>query len=442
VAPPRYITGDRVLGPSPARDMYVARIGSALNPRRIASILTQADTGKTAALHDLLNELRQKDPSLHSLLQTRELALLACGRSIQDYVAPGQDEPDTQAKEIGAFCREFVEGIDGLEAAEAHLLDANVKAFSIAEIEYDRRDIGVVPVALHTVHGRRWEVSDQQRIVFSDGGEFNPPVDVLGQYPLRFVVHTPRVNGDQLAREGLGRCLAWFSCFENWAWRDWLLFAELFGKPWRIVEYDETYQGTDDTEIKAALDSMTASTYGIFPAGAKMRVEWPNATGGSSGSGSPAAALIDKCTAWKSLAVIGQQMTISETTGGLGGKGDARDKVRKDILQADGIALGSRLRWALLAPAVRFKFGAKATPPHWVYDTEDEADIKSFAESIDILADRMDVPVGYVRDKAGIPRPQPGEDVLRASATTATPADQPDAQDTPDSPDAQDSSKA
>lgn len=199
-----------VVGPSPARNMYAARIGSALTPRRISTIMTMADTGYVSAWHDLLNEIRQKDGALHSVLQTRETALLSKGWDLSPWKEEGSDDVSPQDEEIAGFCRGAIREIKGFERNLAHLCDAVYKAFSISEILWKKRaDGALVPHCLNAIQGRRWKVSQEQTLGLYDGAQYAPPLEVIRDYPSRFIVHTPRVNGDQLAREGLGRCLVW-----------------------------------------------------------------------------------------------------------------------------------------------------------------------------------------------------------------------------------------
>lgn len=396
--------------------MYVSRIGSALTPRRIATILSLADTGYVAQWHDLLNEIRQKDAALHSLLQTRETALLSRGWDTAPFIAAGVKEPKKRDEKIAAFCKDSLASACGFNRALSHLLDANYKGFSVVETLWKKRSDGkVVPVDFTPIQGRRWFIEETQDLTLYDDGGRIPRADVLRQYPGRFICHKPRVNGDQLAREGLGRCLVWYSAFGTWAWRDWLMFAELFGKPNRHVEYDpETYQADTDEQVKAALDAMSSSGYAIFPKGAKLITEWP---AGGKGGASPADGIIEKAAEWMALAVIGQRQTISKVTGGMGSSGDVRDLVRKDILKADDEALGETIREQLLVPLVMLNYGPKAAACFFGFDVEDPSDLSAFATAIGGLKlAGLKIPTAYVYETTGIPKPIGDEPTLGTDA--------------------------
>lgn len=409
--------GPSLTGPSPVRDMYVTRIGSALTPRRVSSILSVADQGEPAQWHDLLNELRQKDAVIHSVLQTREDALLGCPWTVQPVVAFGKRRPTRRAEKVAAFCAEWLRQIPQWDRSLAHLLDAIYKGFSVCEITWAKRGRHLVPVGLHPIQGRRWAFDDTQTLRFYDDGlRAYPGDDVIRQYPARFLVHQPRVNGDAPTREGLGRVLVWLACFASWSWRDWMLFAELFGKPWRILTLDRSNNVQDEDEAAAEeiVQDATSSTSILLYENMKLDIRWPDAPGGASSSPSPA--IIDKAAQHIALATLGQLGTTGSVQNGLGGKGDAREKVRADILHADGMGLAATLRH-LLTWMVAVNFGAAEPVPTLVFSTDDIGDTDRAAKVLDTAVNKLSLPVSQAHAYAtlGIPQPSPGEALLRAA---------------------------
>jgi phage gp29-like protein len=409
------------LGPSPARDMYAARLGSLLKPARIAQILTLADQGQPADLHDLLNELRQKDGVLHSVLQTREDALLGVGWTIQPFVAPSKKKATAQNEKIAALCSEWVGQIKGLDRAIAHLADANYKGFSVCEILWKKQGKYIVPSELLCHQGRRFAFDETQKLRwYDDGLKLFPGIDFLGQWPHRFLVHQPRINGDSPSREGLGRTLVWLVCWRVWAWRDWMLFSELYGKPWRIVTIKREGGGDEDLEAAHDIaDNATSSTSIVKYDSVDVEFAWPESKGGSQSSPSPS--ILGEASKDIALCVLGQQATTGQVTGGLGGKGAAHENVRKDILKADDRAESGTLKDGLLAKCVLLNFGPRASVPGWSFNTAETKDTKAFADTLDVATNKlgMDVPVGYAHDEMGIPKPQAGEPVLRGTRAQA-----------------------
>ena len=163
------------------------------------------------------------------------------------YVQTGKRKPTKRAEKVAALCSEWLRQIPDLDRALAHLTDAVYKGYSVCEVTWARRGrylIGRAPPDPGAPLCLRWRAEPPR---LRRRAARLPGDDLIRQYPYRFVVHQPRVNGDSPAREGLGRVLVWLSCFASWSWRDWMLFAELFGKPWRILTLDrEKLQDEDE----------------------------------------------------------------------------------------------------------------------------------------------------------------------------------------------------
>lgn len=429
MATKKNMVGPSLTGPSPVRDLYVTRVGSALNPRRVSSILTTADQGEPAQWHDLLNELRQKDAVIHSVLQTREDALLGCPWVLLPHVQTGKRKPTKRAEKVAALCSEWLRQIPDLDRSLAHLTDAIYKGYSVCEVTWTRRGRYIVPVGLHPIQGRRFAFDDEQNLrVYDDGLRPWPGDDLIRQFPYRFVVHQPRVNGDSPTREGLGRVLVWLSCFASWSWRDWMMFAELFGKPWRILTLDRAkVQDEDEDAAESIVQDATSSTSILLYENMKLDIRWPDAPGGAS----PAPSIIDKAAQFIALATLGQLGTTGSVQNGLGGKGDAREKVRADILHSDGVAMASTLR-RLVAWMVAVNFGANEPVPGLSFSTDDVGDTQRIATVLDTAVNKLSLPVSqaHAYSALGIPAPAPGDVLLKAApAQTAPPAPDAGAED-------------
>jgi phage gp29-like protein len=295
-----------------------------------------------------------------------------------------------------------------------------------------------VPVGLHPIQGRRWAFDDTQALrLYDDGLRAYPGDDVIRQYPARFLVHQPRVNGDAPTREGLGRVLVWLACFASWSWRDWMLFAELFGKPWRILTLDRSnnVQTEDEAAAEQIVQDATASTSILLYENMKLDIRWPDAPGGASASPSPA--IIDKAAQYIALATLGQLGTTGSVQNGLGGKGDAREKVRADILHADGMALAATLRH-LLTWMVAVNFGAAEPVPTLSFSTDDIGDTDRAAKVLDTAVNKLSLPVSQAHAYAtlGIPQPANGEALLGGATAGPRPAATPPPGDADPDPDA------
>jgi len=410
-----------VMGPPPETSSAY-RIGQTLSPVRVTHVLLAADAGEMAPLHDALNEGRQKDGLVQSVLGTREQALVGSGwQLIANPCGAEKDSAEWDyAHEINDFCRAAVDGCEDVDRAIAHLQDGVYKPYSVVEIIWRLDGETLLPARLECKGGRRFAFSTKQELCWYEpdvAGHAFPGVPLLETFPNRFIVHQPRVNGDEPHREGLGRLLLWYICFRLWGWRDRLLFSELYGKPWRDVTYSDD-AGPEEVELAGRIAAQASSKTGIWhPESITIDVKWPEAAGGAQSS--PGPLLISDAGAEIALAVLGQLGTTGDVQNGLGGAGDAREKVRRDILRNDERDVSATLRKHLLTPLVLFRFGEEALRylPRWSFNVEDAIDLeKTLAAMSSGVALGMRIPVAYAHDVTGFPSAQEGEDVLAAPA--------------------------
>lgn len=417
---PKAPTIDVVLDPPPVHT-NAERLGEWLSPRTISRVLWQADVGNTCPLHDLLNEIRQKDPVVHSLLQTREKALTACGWAIvpnTEGAAEGSPEWE-QAQKVASFCSSAVAATRGLERAIEHLVDGIYKGFAVLEIVWRKAGTTLTFDCLEARGGRRFAYGVDQRLYWYEPNLPSAPfpgIDFRAEFPNKFVVHAPRVNGDEPTREGLGRLIVWYACFRTWSWRDWMLFSELYGKPRTDVTYEKDSVEDDDRKVAEGIARQSTSrTATVHPDSVKVSVNWPTATGGAQSSPSPA--ILKQATEELSLAVLGQLGTTGSVQNGLGGKGDARENVRKDLLRSDERQVNETLRYQLLAPLVLFKFGSLQYLPTWSFNTQDTEDSEATMRAFTLATKLgMKIPMRFAHEVTGWPAANDEEQVLAAPA--------------------------
>lgn len=422
--------GPRSVGALGMNSFYAKRYGAALDLNVISRAIAQADIGYPASLHDILNELRQKVAPLHSVLQTRELALLGKGWSVRAYKAEGARDADEQAEKVAAHVRWALGRTRRLRRSLAHLLDAYVKGYSVCETEWQEAEGHIVPRELHCIAGRRWKFEPDERLVFWDDGLCNPARDLLREAPHRFVCHQPRVTGDTAAREGLGRVLVWLAAFANKGWRDMVMLSEMYGRPERVVTIVKDKADNNDRLAAEQIADAGLTTGSTLKTDAvEVETRWPEATG-QSGS-SPAKPVLDQAKDEMALAVLGQLGTTSDVTGGLGATGGNQEKVRVDILNGDNDAISETITEQLIRWIVLFEFGPDEPLPIFSFDIEETADAKTLAEALEILVSLgMRIPQRFVHDRTGIPSPSDDEPIL-TRAKTAAPANDVKPQEAP-----------
>lgn len=432
VEPPSYLLGG-------------TRLGAALDPRRVSVLLSCCDSGYPQPLHDALNEIRQKDLVIQSVLGTREGAISSLERSVVPQAAIDPALADF-AQEVAAYAGKVVEKIDGLSRGIKHLIDGIYKGFSVCQFVWAKEGSSVVPVQMLTVEGRRFVWNKSRELCYTkDVGDIEGTP--IKKWPYNVICHQPRINGDEARREGLGRLLVWYGVFRSWAIRDWMVFSEIYGKPLREVIYDIEKVQEEDRKTAEQILQKLYSNMGVTHSNAfEVKVAWPQANSGLA-STNPSQTILKHFEEEIALAVLGQKMTTGSVQGGLGGSGDTREFVRKDIAKNDVDELQETLTEKLIWPIVFFKFGerAKEVCPKFVLSPENKEDREKSLSGLE-KATKLGakIPMTYLHSVTGYPQAKDGEPVIGgddSTDNTDSPPSPQGAPDAPDAPDAEDSTQ-
>lgn len=382
------------------------RIGGSLTPQMVSAIIVQADTGDQSRLVDLANESRQKDCTLHSVLQTRELALNGLEWSVEP-----ADQNRRRSKKVAEFCAEALRGCDTFGRAIQDLQGAVYYGHSTEETIWSKAGRFTIPVRFDHIHPRRFEFrhTDGRLCLKGNNGLGPRPTDLLVDQPFgKFIQHQPRVNGDVPAREGLSRVLMWAALFRNWDIRSWMQLGEIGWQPTRIGYYKK---GADDRDIEAlyaVLRKLTAAGWAGLPDTTEVKIEWPK----NPGSGSTHRELADFMAAEMAKAVLGQTLTTEAGDKGARSLGDVHDRVRRDVLEADARSVELTLDRFVITPIVRMNFGANEPVPHFKFATAETANVESFAKAMSDMAPIARIGAAWARKQIGAPEPVDGEELL------------------------------
>jgi phage gp29-like protein len=329
-----------------------------ITPRRIANAICQADEGYPQELQDLLDEVRKKDPVLHAVLLIREAGVLSCPWSITPTGATAR------AKEVAALCQWVLEGLKGLRGGLAHLLGGKYHGYAVCAVDWGWRENRFVPAEIYGIEPRRFEWQrDPVRLLFTDDGRERH--DLEREYPGRFIYHFPRVTGAAIHREGFGRVILYAIGFRLWGIRDWVQYAERFGRPHTTVRYSKATADESDLKVAEEIAEQGGGDVGnVFSDALTVELKRPT-TKQSPPSPEIATAMAKDIT----LAVLGQLESTGDVHTGAGGKRSARDKVRRDLLRADARDLAEALRAGVLEPLVRFHYGPDEQVPGVAFDT-------------------------------------------------------------------------
>ncbi|MBI5328864.1 MAG: DUF935 domain-containing protein [Deltaproteobacteria bacterium] len=391
---------DRVLAVASVRDRFSGYPSHGLTPQKLANIFKAADGGDVYSQMELFEEMEEKDTHLFSILQTRKSAALGLDFEIEPY---SDDKKDIEIKE---FVEENINNLPAFEENLFDLLDAIGKGYSALEIMWDIKDGANIIKNLGWIHPRKFTWNNSMFPKLLTEKEING-IDLP---PFKFIFHRHRTKSGHPTRQGILRVASWFYLFKNYAVKDWLAFAEVFGMPLRLGKYDTGATKEDKDALINAVRSLGSDAAGIISK--STEIEFIEAAKNSGRDVYDL--LVSLCNAEMSKAVLGQTLTTQQGESGSYSLGQVHNDVRRDLLEADCEMLAKTIRQDLIRPLVGFNFGWDAPLPWFKFHYEQQADLQAEAGKIKTLTEAgvKTIPVRWVHEKFNIPMPENGEETI------------------------------
>ena len=423
------------IAPPPIMEKWPSILGPALTPDVVDRAVRMSHRGYMQRYCDILSEQRSKVTHLQGVLSVREKAV-ASRHWIVVPKTTGKKRADKQAQAIADYAKTRLQEIPKFKGRLQHLAGAIYFGRSALEIEFVRDARGIGVKALHPIHPRRlsYAAMNWRLHIYDESGNDNNPalgrypgVDIEDEFGDRIILHEPiTVGAESPTRQGIGTTLIWALLFWLWTTRDWMQFAELHGRPWRIGVWEKGMAANATTEDIAALEravrEVSGATGATLPRGADLRLLTP------ANAGTTHEALRSAFNAEISKVVLGQTGTTE-----LGDKGSyaavkVHDLVRGDILHDDGVALSETITRGLVYPLIRRQFGrhiADTLCPTFEIvtqpDDQIELEFARFAGLVDrgVAFDAAEARERYTR----LGKPEPGTELVRpiGEMTNATP---------------------
>lgn len=202
------------------------------------------------------------------------------------------------------------------------------------------------------------------------------------------------------------RCLVgWFgaACYGL----PWLMtFCELFGIPFRIAQV----RGSEKAKAEAAQMLQDLGSGGWAVSTENFKFELHDAVKGANGL--PQADLIRLADEQCDNLILGQTLTSSKGDGGSYALGQVQDGIRKEVIEDVGQAVANVLNEQLIPAIVRLNYGrVPSRLPKFVPGIRgiDAASLETISKAAEV----MDVGEEFARSIVRIPKPRPGEAVLR-----------------------------
>ena len=386
------------------QDLWSTYPSSGLTPAKLGTILKEADAGNITRAQDLAEEIESKSARILSGMQTRKRAV----QRLDWTVTPASDAP--RDVEIADFVRKNLTDC-GLRKPVYHLLDAIYQGFAALWINwrYDGKQIWLG--SLDWTPQSRWTYLPRDfapnaaapltpRLLTEQEPIYGEEIE-----PWTFVLHTDSTRSTLPQRAGLWRTLAWHWMFANFSLKDWIVFLDRYGQPFKLGKYPA---GMDPAEVEVLKSAVRAAG----DSGAVINDQTLLEIIESKGTGTDMhERLVRYCDEQITLVILGQTATTQGTPGKLGNE-QAQADVREELVQADAADLAETLRNALIWPLVGWNFGWDVLLPQFAFIFDKAEDLEKKANTYKVLVDiGVPVTVRQAQEEFGI-LPAEGEEPL------------------------------
>lgn len=403
-------------GPSVSgvRSVVSSHPAQGLTPDRLAAILRESENSSPMRYLELAEEMEEKDLHYLGVLGTRKRAVA----QLEITVKAGSD--DAAEQKAADMVREWLDR-DELETDLIDILDAIGKGFSRTEIVWDMTPKAWTPCRLEW-RDPRWftfDPIDGRTPLLVDGGAsgnaYGEPLP-----PFKYICHDHKAKSGLPIRGGLARAAAWSYLFKNYALKDWVAFAEIFGLPMRVGKYGAGETEENIRRLMQAVTDIGSDAAAVIPQ--SMMIEFITA-GGATGSVDLYEKLCDYLDKQVSKATLGQTATTDAAPGaGLSGSGAQHGDVRDDIKRSDAKQLAATINRDLITPYVRLNLGQDVKPPKLVIGQAEAWDPVVMMPAVKTFVGMGGrVGMSQIRDKLGLEDPAADEELLIAEAVASAP---------------------
>lgn len=376
-------------------------VAGGLSPTRLADIIRSANDGDMNAYLTLAEEMEERDPHYSSVMRTRRLAVTGLDIEV---IAAGDSAKD---KEIAEDIRHITQKAEFYTLIN-DLMDAIGKGYSVAEIMWERGSKWTPKKFIwrdprfFMPHPKR---PDELRIV--DEADYMNGLEIP---PYKFVIHKPSMKAGLALRGGLARLVALSYVCKMYGLKDWLAFAEVYGKPIRIGRYGNSATPNDKKVLKSALATLGSDAAAILPV--EMEVEIVEAVKGATGGNVVFEKLVNWLDRQVSKAVLGQTMTTDD--GSSMAQANVHNDVRLDLIEADAKQLAATINRDFIKPYIDINYGEQESYPRIKILLPDNTDLDAEAGRLETLVN-LGLPVSKKQayERFGVAPPENDEDTLQ-----------------------------
>ena len=422
----------RIVQPK-VHDRWVGLSRRDWTPEAVRQTLDASHYQRLYQLFRLFELMEDTWPRLAKNLHDLKISVTKSEWAVHPFALKGK-KPSAKAQEKAEFVEELLFGMRGNAASGQNgwgqtiydLLDAYGKGVSVLEVDWKRRDDGVI-----APEGTRWlrpihfdyplyEANADERLLLCASGDLTNYSDFPEHHFLVGIYRTR--SAVQATQSGLLRRLAPWWVFGNFA-VEWLVnFAQLFGVPLRWATYDPRHADQLAT-ISEMLENMGSAGWGAFPEGTNLNL----LDSAKNGTDNPQTAVLDRADKLCDLLILGQTLTSDVGDSGSRALGDVHERVRGDRVQEAAEWVGEVLTNQLVPAIVKLNYGDAEELP-WVGPIMDEhKDALAMAQRDKLLFVDMGLPVAkqHLYERHDVPEPGPDEELFEPKAQEPQPGGAP-----------------
>lgn len=371
-----------------------------LTPLRLAAIMREAEEGDPRRQAELAEAVEEKYLHYQGVLGTRKRAVSRLPITVE--AATDDDWAVADADLVREWLRR-----DTLRGEITDILDAIGKGYSFVEIIWETSGGRWWPARLEW-RDPRWFTFDRADgttpLIIGDAGQPEP------LSPYKWVYHQSKTKSGTPVRSGLIRGVAWVYLFQSFGWKDWLVFLNRFGQPFRLGKYGPGATPADKEQLLRAIRALSGDFGGIISEGMAIELIEAKVTGNVQ----VFRELVNEADTRVSIAVAGQNLT-ARVDGGSRAASETHNDVRGDIRDADASDLVVTLGRDLVRPMIDLNHGRRPAYPRLVIAEPDNEDLAELRESLKVYVPMgMKVGMSTIRDRLGLPDPDPDEELLSA----------------------------
>ncbi|WP_299431785.1 DUF935 family protein [uncultured Meiothermus sp.] len=391
--------------PSPVvglEQRYQSYPSRGLTPEKLSRIIYEADEGFLEQQAELFSEMEERDGKLAQVMQDRKLSAVG----IEWRIEPADNS--AQAGRLAEAFREWWENSSRV-GWMLDLQDALGQGVSQVGVAWQRQGGLWFPGQMEHIEARFlvWDFELKRFKIRSQ----EHPQGYLPPYG-QVVEHRYKARAGSPTRAGLMRTNAWWYLFKHYAVKDWVVYAEVFGQPYRLGKYDPATGKDELAALERAVRALGTDAAGIISKDTEIEIiEVSRATGGPD----VYRGIYELANREMTLATLGQTLTSGEGEHGTQALGREHRRTRTDLLEVDVQALAGTIRRDLARPFTAFNAGPEnlRLAPKVIGIIEEGEDLAEKAKTLDILQ-QMGYPISqrWVAEKFGVPEPAPDEPVL------------------------------